>query len=74
MIKSKNSELLSNERVRQEIERYKWCESEKAGYDIGSEKATADWLARFGDDWKKANVPAAPRPAPKRNAKSFSRA
>ena len=35
MAGSNKEELLKDEQVRQEIDRYKWVESEKAGYDIG---------------------------------------
>jgi len=31
---------------REEILRHKWIESEKAGYDIGFEKALLDWVMR----------------------------
>ena len=48
-----HSELLKNEDVRKEIDRYKWIESEKAGYDIGFEKASRDWLNRYGETWGK---------------------
>lgn len=34
--------------VRKEIERHKWFESEKAGYDIGWDRAAVDWMIRFG--------------------------
>ncbi len=35
-------------RRRVEIERHKWYESERAGYDIGWDRAEVDWLLRFG--------------------------
>jgi len=34
--------------VRAEIERHKWFESERAGYDIGWLRAEVDWRIRFG--------------------------
>ena len=49
----KNSDLLNNEDVRKEIERYKWIESEKAGCDIGFAKASEEWLKRYSDQWIK---------------------
>jgi hypothetical protein len=52
----KNVELLKDEKVRQEIERHKWLESEKAGFDIGFDKAAEDWLNRFSDAWKKQSL------------------
>jgi hypothetical protein len=45
------SGLLKNKEVMKEIERYKWIESEKAGHDIGFEKASTDWLNRYGGSW-----------------------
>jgi len=36
-----------------EIERHKWLESEKAGRDIGGNKAALDWLKHHYDAWKK---------------------
>jgi hypothetical protein len=39
--------------ILREIERHKWLESEKAGQDIGGNKAALDWLQRHYDLWKK---------------------
>lgn len=36
------------EDMKQEIQLHKWYESEKAGYDIGWERATVDWMIRHG--------------------------
>jgi hypothetical protein len=36
-----------------EIERHKWLESEKAGHDIGGNRAAVDWLERYYDQWKR---------------------
>jgi len=36
---------------REEILKHKWCESEKAGYDIGLEQAKADWTVRYRSQW-----------------------
>ena len=48
---------------REEILRHKWIESEKAGHDIGFEKALLDWIVRFRSSWRakrrEDNVPAA---------------
>lgn len=38
-------------RQRDEILRYKWTESEKAGVDIGFEKALLGWLVRNSAAW-----------------------
>ncbi len=37
---------------REEILRHKWLESEKAGQDIGFEKALLDWIVRFRSSWR----------------------
>jgi len=39
---------------REEILRHKWLESEKAGYDIGFERALTDWILRHRSKWRKA--------------------
>ncbi len=39
---------------REEILRHKWIESEKAGYDIGFERALLDWIVRFRTNWRKS--------------------
>lgn len=36
------------EGMKNEILLHKWYESEKAGYDIGWERAAVDWMIRFG--------------------------
>lgn len=66
MGKAKNSELLKEEKVQQEISRHRWIESEKAGHDIGYDKAAGDWLNLYSDGWLAHNK--TPQ-APKRDAK-----
>lgn len=39
---------------RDEILRHKWLESEKAGYDIGFDKALMEWIVRYGKDWRRS--------------------
>jgi hypothetical protein len=36
---------------RTEILRHKWIESEKAGYDIGFERALMDWIVKHRSAW-----------------------
>jgi hypothetical protein len=36
---------------REEILRHKWIESEKAGHDIGFDKALFDWVMRYRPRW-----------------------
>ena len=49
--------LLSDKRVIEEIHRHLWIESEKAGYDIGFEKASEDWLKNFAPAWMEYHMP-----------------
>ena len=37
----------------EEIKKYKWIESEKAGRDIGWERAAREWLQNYFPDWKR---------------------
>ena len=37
---------------REEILKHKWIESEKAGADIGFEKALGDWIVRHRSNWR----------------------
>jgi hypothetical protein len=42
---------------REEILRHKWIESEKAGQDIGFEKALLDWVIKYRSAWRKHRQP-----------------
>jgi len=37
----------------EEIKKYKWIESEKAGRDIGWERASREWLQKHFPGWKR---------------------
>ncbi len=37
---------------REEILKHKWIESEKAGSDIGFEKALLDWIVKHRSHWR----------------------
>ncbi|MEM9399000.1 MAG: hypothetical protein AAF984_02220 [Verrucomicrobiota bacterium] len=37
---------------REEILRHKWLESEKAGQDIGFERALLDWIVKHRAEWR----------------------
>lgn len=39
---------------REEILKHKWIESEKAGHDIGFERALLDWVRNHRSDWYEA--------------------
>jgi len=41
---------------REEILRHKWIESEKAGRDIGFERALLDWLIHHRRSWRSHRV------------------
>lgn len=42
---------------REEILRHKWLESEKAGKDIGFERALLDWIRKHRDGWRATRRP-----------------
>ncbi len=48
--------LLNDEQVRNEIERHKWIESERRGFDIGAELAESSWLELYGAEWIKSRA------------------
>lgn len=39
---------------KEEILKHKWIESEKAGRDIGFEKALTDWIVKYRSAWRKS--------------------
>jgi hypothetical protein len=56
---NENASLLENSVLykeflaeREEILRHKWIESEKAGHDIGFEKALLDWIVKYRSEWR----------------------
>ena len=38
---------------REEILRHKWIESEKAGRDIGFDRALTDWIVKHRSKWRR---------------------
>lgn len=46
-----NSELLKDRDILNEINRYKWIESEKAGSDIGFERAAREWVSSYSKQY-----------------------
>lgn len=40
----------------EDIQKYKWIESEKAGYDIGELKAAVDWIRQYSSCFRKNNL------------------
>lgn len=57
MLSKENKKLLKNKEVVREIERHLWIESERAGQDIGFEKAAEDWLKNFSKAWMEYHLP-----------------
>ena len=41
---------------REEILRHKWIESEKAGHDIGFERALLDWIVKHRSEWRDTRI------------------
>ena len=50
-------ELLKDKKVAEEINKHLWIESQKAGYSIGIERATDEWLRLYAKGWLKYNRP-----------------
>lgn len=57
--KSETTDLVKNSVLykeflaeREEILRHKWIESEKAGQDIGFERALLDWIVKYRSAWR----------------------
>lgn len=53
---------------REEILKYKWLESEKAGYDIGFERALLDWIRKHRDNWRASRRAAAQKAEQKKKS------
>ena len=50
----KNSSLYREfQAEREEILKHKWLESEKAGHDIGFDRALTDWIVKHRSKWRK---------------------
>jgi len=55
----KNSSLYREfQAEREEILKHKWIESEKAGHDIGFERALTDWIIKHRSKWRRSRQPA----------------
>ncbi|MCB9721359.1 MAG: hypothetical protein H6756_10815 [Candidatus Omnitrophica bacterium] len=68
MKKEDRNKLLKDKKVVEEINRHLWIESEKAGYDIGFEKAAEDWLERFSKAWLDYHSPKKKPTKPKKSS------
>ena len=63
-----NQKLLRNKKVIEEIDRHQWIESERAGYDIGFEKASIQWLEKFSKAWMQYHMPKQKKPSSKKSS------
>lgn len=68
--KSEGTDLVKNSVLykeflaeREEILRHKWIESEKAGHDIGFERALLDWIVKYRSGWRDERSGQQPRTA-----------
>src|SRR3974390_240225 len=70
----KNSTLYKEfQAEREEILKHKWIESEKAGRDIGFERALTDWIIKHRSKWRKARQQGAGHYLPRRSFKAAQR-
>lgn len=67
MDNSSSSELLKNSSLyrefqaeREEILKHKWIESQKAGHDIGFERALTDWIVKHRSKWRRGRQTSKP--------------
>ena len=51
--------LLQVKEVIDEINRYKWLQSELAGFDVGFQKAADDWFQKYAAAWVAYHLPKA---------------
>ncbi len=58
---------------RDEILRHKWLESERAGEDIGFEKALLDWIRKHRDDWRSSRRNSKRNPSTDRSSEKILR-
>lgn len=65
------AKLLKDRRVLDEIRRHLWIESERAGYDIGFDRAAQDWLENFSKAWMQYHLPKRKPPVKKKAAVSL---
>jgi hypothetical protein len=45
------------EAEKEEIMKHKWIESQKAGHDIGFERALTDWIIKHRSKWRRSRQP-----------------
>ncbi len=57
MLSIDNRKFLKNKKVVNEIERYRWIESIKCGFDIGFERAVNEWFKFYALAWLEYHMP-----------------
>ena len=45
------AELLKDPEILNEVNTYKWCQSEKEGQDIGFERASREWINLYSKNY-----------------------
>jgi hypothetical protein len=50
------------EAEKEEIMKHKWIESQKAGHDIGFERALTDWIIKHRSKWRRSRQQQPPAP------------
>ncbi len=61
MTKAEKDTIMKDPQAVEEINKFKWIESEKAGCDIGFAEASRRWIESFGRTWLSAHTPKAKR-------------
>ncbi|MBF0384380.1 MAG: DUF4032 domain-containing protein [Candidatus Omnitrophica bacterium] len=56
MITPEMRELINDPRVKEEINKHRWYESERKGSDVGLDYAVEDWLRKYSLSWMKRNI------------------
>ncbi len=49
------------EAEKEEIMKHKWIESQKAGHDIGFERALTDWIIKHRSKWRRSRQAHSPQ-------------
>jgi hypothetical protein len=60
----KSSLYLEFQAEKEEILKHKWIESQKAGHDIGFERALTDWIIKHRSKWRRSRQPSQAQAGP----------
>jgi len=47
-------DFLKDPKAIEEINKFKWIQSERAGHDIGFDAAAKEWIKKHGAEWLKS--------------------